>query len=137
MWFYKGIKLNNWATKQKYAVAQNLQNKAYTNNHNYCKKHRKFVKLGIQHNRKYLAQNCKKFSPNVRQIGIFSSAMTIVTQTSVNCSYAKASKQQLTAHIAIVKENTTKCYKHMLLPFKHTHTYVQWCYKSNWEHYVK
>ena len=33
-------------------------------------------------------------------------------QTSVNCSYAKSSKQQLTAHTSIVKGNTTKCYKH-------------------------
>ena len=46
------------------------------------------------------------------KIGIFSSATTIVLQTSVNCSYAKSSKQQLTAHTSIVKGDMTKCYKH-------------------------
>ena len=42
----------------------------------------------------------------------FSSATAIVLQTSVNCSHTKPSKQQLTAHMSIVKGNMTKCYKH-------------------------
>ena len=46
------------------------------------------------------------------KIGIFSSATAIVLQTSVNCSYTKASKQQLTALTSIVKGGTSKCYKH-------------------------
>ena len=46
------------------------------------------------------------------KIGIFSSATAIFLQTSVNCSYAKSSKQQLTAHMSIVKGDTAKCYKH-------------------------
>ena len=46
------------------------------------------------------------------KIGIFSSATAIVLQTSVNCSYARASKQQLTAHTSIVKGDMAKCYKH-------------------------
>ena len=52
--------------------------------------------------------------------GIFSSATAIVVQTSINCSYAKTSKQQLTAHLSIVKEIVTKCSKHMLSFCKHT-----------------
>ena len=46
------------------------------------------------------------------KIGIFSSATAIVLQTSINCSHTKLSKQQLTAHMSIVKGNMTKCYKH-------------------------
>ena len=46
------------------------------------------------------------------KIGIFSSATAIVLQTSINCSHTKPSKQQLTAHMSIVKGNTTKCHKH-------------------------
>ena len=34
------------------------------------------------------------------------------TNKHVNCSHTKSSKQQLTAHMSIVKGNTTKCYKH-------------------------
>ena len=54
------------------------------------------------------------------KIGIFSSATAIVLQTSVNCSYAKSSKQQLTAHMSIVKGDMTKCYKYAPFLFKHT-----------------
>ena len=46
------------------------------------------------------------------KIGIFSSATAIVLQTSINCSHTKSSKQQLTAHMSIVKGNMAKCYKH-------------------------
>ena len=56
--------------------------------------------------------------------GIFSSAMAIILQTSVNCSYAKTSKQQLTAHISIVKVIAMKCYKHTLSSCKRTHSLV-------------
>ena len=54
------------------------------------------------------------------KIGIFSSATAIVLQTSVNCSYTKSSKQQLTVHTSIVKGDTTKCYKHTPFIFKCT-----------------
>ena len=47
------------------------------------------------------------------KIGIFSGATAIVLQTNINCSYARASKQQLTAHTSIVKGDMAKCYKHM------------------------
>ena len=92
MWFYKGIKLNFLVTKQKTAVAQKLQNKSYINNHNYCRIHRKFVKLTIQHNRKYQAQNCENFSPIERQNWHFLRCHGYCYTNSVNCSYAKASK---------------------------------------------
>ena len=50
--------------------------------------------------------------------------MAIVIQTSINCSYAKISKQQLTAHISIVKVIAMKCYKHMLSSFKCTIVFI-------------
>ena len=56
--------------------------------------------------------------------GIFSSAMAIVLQTSINCSYTNTSKQQLTAHTSIVKVIATKCQKPTLSSFKRTHSLV-------------
>ena len=56
----------------------------------------------------------------LHKIGIFSSATAIVLQISVNCSYTKSSKQELTAHTAIVKGDTAKCYKHACF-FLQTH----------------
>ena len=47
-----------------------------------------------------------------RKIGIFSGATAIVLEININCSYARASKQQLTAHTSIVKGDMAKCYKH-------------------------
>ena len=65
-------------------------------------------------------KNCEKFSPIVNQNWHFLKCHGYCYTNSVNCSYAKTSKQQLTAHTSIVKENTTKCYKHM--SFFQTHT---------------
>ena len=47
--------------------------------------------------------------------------MAIVTQISVNCSYTKASKQQSTAHISIVKVNYNKVLQTHTSSFQ-THT---------------
>ena len=79
------------------------------NIHNHCRKHRKFSKFIILHNRIQISEN---FSPIISKTGIFSSTTAIVQQTSVNCSHTKLSKQQLTAHMSIVKGYTAKCYKH-------------------------
>ena len=114
-------KVKYLAYHRKNSCGYKLLNKYYTYNHNHCRKHRKFAKLGSQHNRKYQVQNCEKFSPIVTQNWHFSSATAIVLQTGINCSYTKTSKQQLTAHISIVKVIATKCYKHMLSSFKCTH----------------
>ena len=54
----------------------------------------------ILHNR---IQNSEKFLTYYLKIGISSSATAIVLQTSVNCSHIKLSKQQLSAHMSIVK----------------------------------
>ena len=66
------------------------------NIHNYCRKHHKFAKFIILHNR---AQISEKSSPIVSKIGIFSSATSIVQHTrhkllthklskaAINCSY--------------------------------------------------
>ena len=79
------------------------------NIHNHCRKHRKFSKLVILHNRIQISEN---FSPIISKTGISSSATAIVQQTSVNCSHTKLSKQQLTAHTSIVNGYMAKCYKH-------------------------
>ena len=99
------------------------QNKSCTNNHNYCRKHQKFIKLGIKYNRKYQAQNCEKFSPIVGKIGTFLKHHNYCYTNSVNYSYTKESKrQQLITHISIVKESTIKCYKHA--SFSQTRTLI-------------
>ena len=89
MWFSKGTKVKYlvYHTK-KTSCGYNLQNKSCTNNHNYCRKHQKFIKLSRNHP----IQNCQKFSPIVDKIDIFSNAMAIVIHISVNCSYNKVSK---------------------------------------------
>ena len=121
MWFYKGKKVKYLVDHTKNRCGNNLQNKSYANNHNYCRKHWKCVRLSIQHNRKYPIQNCEKFSPIVGKIGTFLKHHSYCCINSVNCSCAKASKrQQLIAHTSIVKGSTTKCYKHM--SFSQTHT---------------
>ena len=71
----------------------------------------------------------------LHNIGIFSSAMAIVTQTSINCSYAKTSKQQLMAHTSIVRVNHNKVLQTHMPLFLQIHTLIfQWCYTSNWDH---
>ena len=71
--------------------------------HNYCRKHRKFAKIVILHNR---TQVSEKFSPIVSKIGIFSSATAIVLNTKCKLLTRKLSKQQLTAFTSIVKRIT-------------------------------
>ena len=84
---------------------------------------KKIIKLSIQHNRKYQAQSCEKFSPIVGKIGTFLKHHGYCYTNSVNFYYAKASKrQQLITHISIVKESTIKCYKHT--SFSQTHTLI-------------
>ena len=65
MWFSNSTKCSVYHRKN--SCGHKLLNKYHKYNHNHCRKHRKFVKLGIQHNRKYQAQNCEKFSPIVTQ----------------------------------------------------------------------
>ena len=59
------------------------------NIHNHCRKHRKFAKFIILHNRIQISEN---FSLIISKTGIFSSTTAIVQQTSVNCSHTKLSK---------------------------------------------
>ena len=63
------------------------------------------------------------------KIGISSSATAIVLQTSVNCSRTKPSKQQLTAHMSIVKGKMTKCHKTRTFSLQ-MHYCVHWVLKS-------
>ena len=65
MWFSNSAKYSVYHRKN--SCGHKLLNKYHKYNQNHCRKHRKFAKLGIQHNRKYQAQNCEKFSPIVTQ----------------------------------------------------------------------
>ena len=85
--------------------------------HNYCRKHQKFAKLIILHNRMQISE---KFSPIVPKIGIFSSATSIVLHTKCKLLTRKLSKQQLTAFTSIVKRYKAKCYKHTPISSKRT-----------------
>ena len=85
--------------------------------HNYCRKHRKFTKFVILHNRTQISE---KFSPIVSKSGIFSSVTPIVQLTKCKLLTHKLSKAALTAHTSIVKRYMAKCYKHTPFLFKHT-----------------
>ena len=113
MWFYKGIKVNSSAITQTNHCSINLQNKSCTNYYNYCRKHRKFVKLGTSYNRKYPIQNCEKFSPIVKvNLALFSSVMAIIVPLSlIGLTLSIKGSNQLLIK-SIVKGSTPKCYKH-------------------------
>ena len=66
-------------------------------------------------------KNCEKFSPIERQNWHFLKCHGYCYTNSVNCSYTKASKQQLTVHISIVKENYNKVLQTHASSFQ-THT---------------
>ena len=85
--------------------------------HNYCRKHGKFAKFVILHNRMQISE---KFSPIVTKIGIFPSATAIVLQTSANCSHTKFSKAAINCSHVYCEEDYGKCYKHTPLFFKCT-----------------
>ena len=86
------------------------QIKYYTYNHNYYRKHQKFAKLIILHNR---TRNSEKISPIVMQNWHFLKCHSNCSTNKCKLLIHKISKQQLTAHTSIVKEDRTKCYKHV------------------------
>ena len=133
MWVYISAKksLNNCSTIQNRGgnISKIL---SCTHFHNYCRKHQKFAKCVILHNRTKIV---RKSHLLLCKTGIFSSATAIVLQTSANCSYAKASKQQLTAHTSIVKGDMAKCYKHA--SFSSNALLCSLVLKSNWHYHAK
>ena len=118
MWVNISAKAKTIVLPHKTRGGNTSQILSCTHIHNYCRKHRKFMpnssSYTIEHK---IVRNSHLL---LHKIGIFSSATAIVLQTSVNCSYAKSSKQQLTAHMSIVKGDMTKCYKHVHFLFKCT-----------------
>ena len=90
MWIYIGAiaKTIFFHTNRGGNISQIISCK---NIHNHCRKHRKFAKLVILHNRTQISE---KFSPI---FGIFSSATAIVQQTTVNCSYTKIIKAAISS----------------------------------------
>ena len=85
--------------------------------HNYCRKHRKFAKFIILHNR---TQLMRKFSPIVSKLAFSHVSQQLSNIQSTNCSHTNYKKRQLTAHTSIVKRYTAKCYKHAPFLFKST-----------------
>ena len=85
--------------------------------HNYCRKHRKFTKFIILHNRMQISE---KFSPMSQKLAFSQVPHQLFFIQSANCSHANYQKQQLTAHTSIVKRYTAKCYKHTPISSKHT-----------------
>ena len=67
------------------------------------RKHRKFAKFATLHN---TTQISEKFSPIVTKIWHFLKCHNNCISKSVNCSHIKISKEQLTAHMPIVKRIT-------------------------------
>ena len=67
------------------------------------RKHRKFAKIVTLHN---TTQISEKFSPIVTKIWHFLKCHNNCISKSVNCSHTKISKEQLTAHMPIVKRIT-------------------------------
>ena len=112
----------------------NLLNKFYTYNHNHCRKHWKFVKLGIQHNRKYQVQNCEIFSPIITQNWHF-----------LKChGYCSTNKYKLLLHKNIKAATDCSyiycegnCNKVLQTHAFFLQTHIHWCYKSNWQHCTK
>ena len=92
MWFYKGIKLNILATKQKTTVTQNYKINPIqitTIIVEYTKNSLNSVSYMIEI---IQFKNFEKFSPIERQNWHFLKCHGYCYTNSVNCSYAKASK---------------------------------------------
>ena len=85
--------------------------------HNYCRKHRKFAKFVILHNRTQISE---KFSPVVSKLAFPQVPHQLFFIQGANCSHANYQKQQLTAHTSIVKRYMAKCYIHAQISSKHT-----------------
>ena len=67
------------------------------------RKHRKFAQFATLHN---TTQTSEKFSPIITKIWHFLKCHNNCISKSVNCSHTKISKEQLTAHMPIVKRIT-------------------------------
>ena len=92
--------------------------------HNYCRKHQKFAKFVILHNRTQISE---KFSPiTPKKLAFSQVSQQFFNIQSANCSHTNYQKQQLTAHTSIVKRYMAKCYKHAPSLFKE-HYCGHWC----------
>ena len=67
MWLNISTKAKQLFYHTKNRGGNTSQNKSCANNQNYCRKHQKFAKFIILHNRSHKIQNCEKFSPIVTQ----------------------------------------------------------------------
>ena len=136
MWLYKGIKLNILATKQKTAVAQNYKINPIqitTIIAEYTKNSLNSVSYTIDI---IQLKNCEKFSPIERQNWHFLRCHSYCYTNSVNCYYAKVSKAAIDCSYIYCEGKHNKVLQtHVFL--SNAHTYVHWCYNSNWEHSTK
>ena len=93
------------------------------NIHNYCRKHRKFAKFIILHNRTQISE---KFSAIVSKIGIFSSATSIVLHTKCKLLTRKLSKAAINCSYIYCEEIYGKVLQTCTNLFK-AHYCGHWC----------
>ena len=85
--------------------------------HNYCRKHGKFAKFVILHNRMQISE---KFSPIVTKIGIFLKCHSNCSSNKCKLLTHKIPKAAINCSHVYCEEDYGKCYKHTPLFFKHT-----------------
>ena len=90
---------------------------------NYCRKHRKFTKFIILHNRTQISE---KFSPIVSKIGIFSSATSIVQYTKCKLLTHKILKAAINCSHIYCEEDYGKVLQTCTSLFK-DHYCSNWC----------
>ena len=130
MWFYKGTKVKYFVYQIKNRCSTKLQNKSYTNNHNYCRVHQNLLNSVSYTIDIIQFKNCEKFSPIVNQNRHFLKCQGYCYTNSVNCSYTKASKAAINCSYIYCERGCDKVLQtHAFI--SNAHTYVHWCYNSN------
>ena len=136
MWFYKGVKLNILAAKQKISVAQIYKINPIQITTIIAENTENSLNLVSYTIEIIQFKNCENFSPIVRKKWHFLKCHRYCYTNSVNCSYTKASKKAIDcSYIYCEREHNKVLQTHVFL--SNAHTYVLWCYKSNWEHSAK
>ena len=107
MWLNISTKAKRLFYHTKIEVVVFHKVKSYTHSDNHCRKHQKFAKFDTLHKLK-IVRTCHLLFAKLS----FSQVPQQLFYKVLNRSYAKSSKQQLTAHTSIVKGDMAKCYKH-------------------------
>ena len=111
MWVHSSILVKIIAFPHKSQGGDSSQVKSYKNVHNYCRKHRKFTKIVILHNR---IQNSEKFSPNYLKNWHFLKCHSNCSTNKCKLLTYKVIKAAIDRSYVYCRGNTAKCYKHAL-----------------------